>query len=301
MKVGSSANHDQEIKLLNPAINTRIDVQNIHEVFDVLDENISDKIVNDKTSAIIGVDLMKQVRTDNGVVWAESRSISSKIGNYNKFNAFISNRYKNELEQAKFQCFRGENSFKLDKKCNSMIGYCVEYYSKYLVYGKSYLSYYIEQAKSESYTRKVNDGIIIRACMLKYREMMVRCFGSGVNKIIQSISASELVRDNYTEFIKLIIELGTKTAEYVKKTLYDGVTPKNDVDPDLSIRHITGLADYITQDTILDVKVRNNIDEVCVRQVLGYYYLSTKRSDLNIKRLIIYDAVSGRSVVVNII
>ena len=48
MKVGSSANHDQEIKLLNPAINTKIDVQNIHEVFDVLDENISDKIVNDK-------------------------------------------------------------------------------------------------------------------------------------------------------------------------------------------------------------------------------------------------------------
>ena len=134
--------------------------------------------------------------------------------------------------------------------------------------------------------------------MLKYREMMVRCFGSGVNKIIQSISASELVRDNYTEFIKLIIELGTKTAEYVKNTLYDGVAPKNDVDPDLSIRHITGLADYITQDTILDVKVRNNIDEVCVRQVLGYHYLSTKRSDLNIKRLIIYDAVSGRSVVV---
>ena len=82
--------------------------------------------------------------------------------------------------------------------------------------------------------------------------------------------------------------------------LYLDGEPKNDVDPNLSIEHIVGLADYITTDTILDVKVRNNIDEKCIRQVLAYHYLSTKRSDLHIKRVIVYDAVSDRAAVVDI-
>ena len=60
------------------------------------------------------------------------------------------------------------------------------------------------------------------------------------------------------------------------------------------------MADYITANTILDVKVRNYIDEKCIRQVLAYHYLSTKRSDLNIKRVIVYDATSDRAVEVNI-
>lgn len=86
----------------------------------------------------------------------------------------------------------------------------------------------------------------------------------------------------------------------MKKVLYENCEPTNDIDPNLSIRHITGLADYITEDTILDVKVRNTIGDKEIRQVLAYHYLSTKRSDLHIKRVIIYDATSGKSVVVNI-
>ncbi|MBQ9898918.1 MAG: hypothetical protein IJM44_05630 [Ruminococcus sp.] len=88
--------------------------------------------------------------------------------------------------------------------------------------------------------------------------------------------------------------------EIIMKELYYNVKPANNYDPDLSIEHISGLADYITANTILDVKVRNYIDEKCVRQVLAYHYLSTKRSDLNIKRVIVYDATSDRAVEVNI-
>ena len=82
--------------------------------------------------------------------------------------------------------------------------------------------------------------------------------------------------------------------------LYSERKAINNVDPNLSIQHINGLADYITEDTILDVKVRNNIDERCIRQVLAYHYLSTKRSDLHINRLIIYDATSDRAVTIMI-
>lgn len=260
-----------------------------------------DIIINDKESSIIGVDLMKQRKRDCGdIIWTESTTVTSKVGNYNKFNTFLSNRYSNELEQAKAQYFSGSNEFKLDKKCNSMIGYCVEYYSKYLVYGEEYLEKQLQQAKEEMNEKTITNAVVVRACMIKYREMMILCYGTGVSKVIKSIGAKTLQNKEYQYFINLIGKLGQRTANYVKKELYNNEEAKNDIDPNLSIRHISGLADYITTDTILDVKVRNNINENSVRQVLAYHYLSTKRSDLQIKKVIVYDATSNRAVVINI-
>ena len=260
-----------------------------------------EKIENDKESAIIGVDLMKQIKiNDEQIQWIESKSVSSKIANNNKFNSFISNKYSKELESAKLQYFNGYNNFKLNSDCNSIIGFCVEYYSKYLVYGEEYLKIFIEKAKKEFKTKEEKKFIIIRACILKYKDMMTKSFGVGVAKKIKTISVEKLSQKEYEYFINLVIELGTKTAEYVKKELYKNNEPQNNIDPNLSITHITGLADYITKDTILDIKVKNNIDEKAIRQVLAYHYLSTKRSDLNVTRVIVYDAVSNKSITINI-
>ena len=278
------------------------------------------KTVNDLESAIIGTDLMRQVRDEEyHIIWSESKSVSSKVGNHNKLNSFITNKYSDELSQAITQCFNGKNSFDFDTRCNSMIGYCVEYYSKYLLYGDSYMRQNIQQAidefsswglyknwdkfgsKEEFFVANgLMDSVIVRACMLKYKEMMVHSFGYGVARVISSIKVNSLVSSGYKDFVALIVELGTKTAAFVKETLYKNTIPVNDTDPNLSVDHIAGLADYITEDTILDVKVRNNIDEKCVRQVLAYHYLSTKRTDLHINRVIVYDATSDRSVVINI-
>lgn len=260
-----------------------------------------EKIVNDKESAIIGVDTMHQIKNDdNEVFWTEAKAVSLKISGYTKFNSFLTRKYSKELEYAKPQCFTGKNDFKLNKKCNSMIGYCVEYYSKYLLYGDAFLGDYIREATYEARTSSKNDIVIIRACMLKYREMMVKSFGKGVSKVIKSITAKQLNNENFDYFVNLVVTLGTKTAQYVKKKLYPDSEAVDNIDPNLSINHIAGLADYITPDTILDVKVRNSIDEKCVRQVLAYHYLSTKRSDLDIKRVIVYDAVSDKAVVIPI-
>ncbi len=270
---------------------------------DDLDKSIKyrhDRIINDRESAIIGVDMMKPVKADNSLIWIESSSVSSKIDNYNKLNSFLSKRYEAELSDGKNQCFNGKNDFKLDKKCNSVLGYCVEYYSKYIVYGESYLHNYIKAALKEAKTDVVTPQLIVRACMLKYRAMMVRSFGSGVSKILQTMSITTLIQEKYQYFVKLVVALGTQTAKYVLAELYPNGNAIDNIDPDLSIRHIKGLADYITEDTILDVKVRNNIDDKCIRQVLAYHYLSTKRSDLHIKRVIVYDAVSDKAVVINI-
>ena len=274
------------------------------------------KISNDKESAIVGTDIMQQFRTKNHeIIWSESKSVTSKVGRHNKLNAYISKKYAKELAIAAPQYFNGKNAFNFDTKCNSMIGYCVEYYSKYLLYGDDYLGQNIQQAIGEfSAWEKIKNSheykstedllnanglmnnVIVRACMLKYKEMMVHSFGYGVARVISSIPTNTLISPRYKEFVDLIVELGTRTASYVRKELYLDTSPTNDIDPNLSIKHIAGLADYITEDTILDVKVRNNIDENCIRQVLAYHYLSLKRSDLHIKRVIVYDAVSNRAI-----
>ncbi|MBR1470435.1 MAG: hypothetical protein IJ600_02185 [Lachnospiraceae bacterium] len=263
------------------------------------------KVVNDRESAIIGVDYMMQLNMaytkgsgEHKAGWVESRSVTSKIGMYNKLNSFISKRYKKELKQAKEQYFTGKNELGLDTKCNSMIGYCVEYYSKYLLYGREYLEVQFE--KDGSYNKRLRNFQIVHACMLKYKEMMGISFGSSVVNKIRIMSLDELKKDKHSQFVNTVVELGKRTANYVRKVLYTNSIPRNNIDPNLSIQHITGLADYITEDTILDVKVLNSINERSIRQVLAYHYLSTKRSDIHIKRVIVYDATSDKSVVVNI-
>ena len=257
-------------------------------------------IINDRHSAMIGTDSMKQIRLESGSHWIEARAITHKIGSYTKLDRFISKQYFKELEYARTLCFSGKNDFSLDKKCNSIIGYCVEYYSKYLLYGNRYLYPHIDRALGEAKRKKPTREVIIRACMLKYKAMMALCFGNEAAKLIQGISIEQLITEKYKDFVTLVVKLGKRTAEYVNANLYPDREPENNVNPNLSVRHISGLADYITPDTILDVKVRNNIDEKCVRQVLAYHYLSTKRSDLNIKRVIVYDASSDRAVVIPI-
>lgn len=129
---------------------------------------------------------------------------------------------------------------------------------------------------------------------------MARSFGTAVKRLIKTASVSSLLQEKYHDFVSLVVSLGQKTAEFVAKTLYADKPAKNNVDPDLSIKHISALADYITKDTILDVKVTNHIEESYIKQVLAYHYLSTKRSDLHIQRVIVYDATSGKSVTVAI-
>ncbi len=252
---------------------------------------------NDRESAIIGTDFMKQYKhyETNKYIWIESKTVTAKIKNFSKLNAFVARKYADEINTVKPLLFHGQNDFSTDSKQNSMLGYCVEYYSKYLIYGYDYLKEEMKYEMDFLCLKRPNIYLIIKGCLVKYKKEMLLTYG------IPSIKeASYKYLCEHPEYVQLIVDLGTKTAEYVKKTLYPNIKPLNNIDPNLSIKHISGLADYITEDTILDIKVLNHIDETCIRQVLAYHYLSTKRSDLHIKRVIVYDATSGRDVVVNI-
>lgn len=261
-------------------------------------------IFNDRHSAIIGAEDMKLIKDSltKEQIWVENSTITSKINKYCKFNSYIQEHYRNELVVAENNCFRNKNKFDFDSKCNACLGYCVEYYSKYLVYGESYLSkfIYLTRVESNYWDKNITDGLIVRACMLKYKDTVGKAYGTNAAKLVRTISVQQLVSEKYEEFTKTVIELGTKTARFVQKTLYENKKAVNNIDPNLCIRHLHGLADYITEDTILDIKTTNRIDSSMLRQVLAYHYLSTKRSDLHIKRVIVYDSVSDKNITINL-
>lgn len=260
-----------------------------------------DKQVNDRQSAIIGTDIMHYIKKLG--IWRECSSVTSKLSIYSKLNIFIEKQYADKLAEIKNKLFTKRNTFNFDKKCNSCLGYCVEYYSKYLVYGKLYMKPFLIAALNESKMTELNNMLIVRACMLKYKDNMIKTFGSSMSKMIPTISVTSLIQDKYIEFVNTVVELGTKTASFVKEqmNITEPLTLSDKIyDPDLSVKHITALADYINKDTIIDIKTTNSISRAHIKQVLAYHYLSTKRSDLDIKRVIVYDSVSGKSITINI-
>lgn len=265
----------------------------------------STTIFNDKESAIIGTDTMKLIndKVTGGRFWIEDSAVTNKVSKYCKFNSFLMRKYQNQIETAKNELFTGKNKFDFDTRANKCLGYCVEYYSKYLVYGEQYMRRQLDAALHEAKTTELNPNLIVRACMLKYTDSMKKCYGENVAKVINTISTTQLIQAKYKDFVKTVVELGTKTAAFVKaklhidKPLELGQKLHN---PNLSIKHIKGLADYLNKDTIIDIKCTNNITINYIKQVLAYHYLSTKRSDLNIKHVIVYDAVSGKSVEIDL-
>lgn len=261
------------------------------------------KIINDRESSIIGCDLMKPIKTNNEVIWIEDRAVTSKVKKYSKLNSFIQKQYREQIASVKPYLYNGKNKFKFDTRCNSCLGYCAEYYGKYLVYGDLFLKKFIENAKKESKVDYVNDFIIVRACMLMYKDMMGTAYGAYTAKLIRTISVQQLIQSKYKEFVDKVIELGTNIANFVKKE-FNIIKPLEIgdklYDPNLSINHIAGLADFITKDKIIDVKCTSSITMDYVKQVLAYHYLSTKRDDLDIKEVIVFDAVNNKSVKIKI-
>ena len=265
------------------------------------------KVVNDRELTIIGIEDFKLVKSKNNgktiFTPREITTLTSKISGNAKFSQFIENKYKKQIDSVKNQLFIGKNNFGFtDNRINKVLGYLVEFYAKYNLYGKVFLMPYTSIAMS-NLKCGWDDNVAVYACFLKYVDEMKRAFGEATAKaLIKGVNMKDLIIKNGLSFIQTVIQLGTKAAEFIKSNMDVKQLSFGDklYDPNLSTKHITALCDFITHDTIIDIKVTNYITIKEVHQILGYYYLSTKRSDLDIHTLIIYDATSGNSVTINL-
>ena len=253
---------------------------------------------NDYESAAISCEYFKYL--SDCKKWTTIKSISNFLDKSSSTAvAFIDNKYKEELDYGvqfikEHHLSTGKNNFNFNKICNSCLGWLVEFYAKYLIFGRDFLFDEIKEAQGEAKTDEENQSIIFYACYLKYKHIMINTFGSVIAKFIKGPSISDYIKEDYKEFVNTVIALAKRTQDFLINQLHlqfrkDGLL----FDEKLSIKNITGKADFITEDTIVDLKTTNNITKRYIRQVLFYHYLSTKRSDLNVKRVIVYDCVSN--------
>ena len=261
--------------------------------------------VNDYESAAIACEYFKYI--SDSKKWTTVKSISDFLNKTSSTAvAFIDNKYKEELNYG-IKCIEerhlsaGKNNFDFNRICNSCLGWLVEFYTKYLIFGRDFLLEEIKEAQSEAKTDAENQPIIFYACYLKYKKIMTEAFGNSIAKFIKGPSISDYIKADYKKFVDTVITLAKRTQDFLVNQLHlsfkkDGLL----FDEKLSIQNITGKADFVAEDTIVDLKTTNNITKRYIRQVLFYHYLSTKRSDLNIKRVIVYDCVSGNYVEVPI-
>lgn len=262
----------------------------------IINENYEpyEKTLNDAEIAIIGNDLMRYV----GGKYVPDTAVTSKLSKYCKFNSFITRKYESTIKGCLNDCFNGKNNFDFDKKCNSCLGFCVEYFSKIVLFGENCFLNEIREALSETKSSVVSDAVRVKAAIIRYRKEMALCYGSGVLNRIPSISIDSLSSEKYKSFVNCVSKLGKRTARFVQSKMYpNGITDKTKrYDPNLSVDNISALCDYINENTIIDIKVTSSITVQHIKQVLSYHYLSTKRSDLHINKLIVYDAVTEKYV-----
>lgn len=271
------------------------------------------QVTNNSLLAILGIDNFAMIKDkDKGcIIWYPEKSITSKIDKDTKFNRYISEIYKDTIDDVQSQLFTGKNNFPLPKRLNSCLGYCVEYYAKFLIFGPDYLNPHIEKAKEEFLKEKTSifqniedikeamlteqekKSIILRACILKYKELIDSAFSSGATRYV-SVSLKTLISDSAEEFVNTVYDLAIKAANFIQTNV--DVNDAIAINPILSTEYITGLADIMSKNTIVDIKCTNYIDEKMVKQVLGYYFLSQYRNDVDIQNVIIYDATSGKHV-----
>ncbi len=257
-------------------------------------------VYSNKLLTILGIDNFKQHKLNNSVVWIPDNTITAKVSNNTKFNQYIKNIYAKHISQASYHTFTGQNDFEFDKSMNSCLGYCVEYYTKYLLYGEEFLGDFIVRAMMGCHHLD-NRGfeqedilLTIRACLLKYKDMIRKNFGEEDYKNTKVPTVIKLRQKQSQNFVKTILALSQKAAQFIKANL--NTSESKQLNCCFNTKHIIGVADFMDKNTIIDLKCTNHIDLQMVKQVLGYHFLSQFRNDLEINKVIVYDAVSDRHI-----
>lgn len=285
-------------------------------------------IKNDKELSILSSDVFQ---LSTGVfkekIWTENKTVTAHIGCDCKFSRFLKKEFINELSLAEKKYFKKYNDYGFSKKLNSCVGVVSELFGKYLAYGelwidkkflresirefeekgikivfKYYSEYHISNMWNpnavslddiiESDDALLKNKIVIRACILSYRAFINETYGKGASSRLRLPSVDELINNN--DFLITVQTLGETIADFIRDNI--------NIKEALEIKHcfitdkFIGVADVMDKNTIIEIKCTNQVNEKMLLQALGYYYLSKYRADVNITKVIVFDAVSKRSI-----
>lgn len=261
-------------------------------------KDVRSVITNNRLIAILGIDYCRPAGESGKLGWTEERAITSKITRFSKLNEYITARFAEELSDAATQCFTGENHFDFSPRLNSCLGQCIEDCAKYIAYGAQYLNLELKQVAKECKNGKKSiplDVQITRACLLKQHNRAKAC---GLPHHGFSASLQTLMHPEYRKFANTVYTYGTQAAQFLSNVL--DVQKAAKTCHELNTEHIIGVMDACDGETIVDIKVTGHINLSMIKQVLAYYVLSPTIPGMNIKRVIVYDVTTNRSVTIRL-
>lgn len=254
-------------------------------------------VINNYELALVTGDTYYQVKTDSGKNWVTSDAITTKISRNAKFSRFLYIRFNKQINDCKQYFFNVGNPYSFeDKRLNTCLGYCVEYYAKFLLFGEDYLRDHLDKAKKEANGVADYHILVIRACILKYREEIASAYGAQAKRYVPAVTCKAL--QNNERFIDVVTQLGKRSAKFIESTI--NIKNVNEHPHAIQSDGLKGLIDITDGETILDIKVTGRIDANMVKQVLAYYYLSQFRSDMKISKVSVYDAITERHIEISL-
>ena len=254
-------------------------------------------VTNDDELAKLSGDTYACYKGENEKDWQPQLSLTAKMAQASKLSRFIENKYKNGLEKITKKFYTGTVKRRFPKKLHTVLGYCVKYYAKYAVCGESFMLDCVKKAEDEAKGgRYSRDAVIIRACLLKYRQDMLSLYGQDSAKKIRTASLDTIKSSR--QFMDTVIRYGKRAADFIVKHCNSEFIMR--FDPRLITATAIGLINVTDGETLIEIKCSNHIDKAMVKQALACAYLSQYRSDLNIKRVYVYDAVKDKAVSIKV-
>lgn len=241
--------------------------------------------------------------------WRISTTVSDNI-KYGKLNKFINYRYKNELLYAIEKITNPTRLFLdksiLSKKVKVCINYITKYYLKYLIYGKRYIEPFydisLHKFKSLKQGTYTEIDVEIYAICLCYRFHMNEFYGAYIDRLIPTLSELDIM-----EIPCEVKQKIKKMAERGFDTIMPMIYPEGFEEGSLILcphmgnaNILQGVVDIVTEASIVQTILADNIKQEDLYKGLALHYLSTKRYDLQIRNVIFYNLNTNQTINVEI-
>ena len=148
-----------------------------------------------------------------------------------------------------------------------------------------------------------NSFVIRYKVIHEYQRLMKNNYNLPATKI-PSMSFSALIEEK--EFVDKVQIYGEKVAKFlidffeISEENFDLIYKSRMQNCFLETRHLAGTADFIIGDTIIDLKCTSTIKESFIKQCLSYYYLTEKLQIKGINKIMIYEAVKDKYIIIDV-
>ena len=237
-------------------------------------------IENDRELSLIGGD---NYCLTGDFFLSEHKGATYLVSHDTKTRQFIEQKYASILCQVHQLSMKSKSvEYGFPTSLNKVLGYCVEYYAKYMLYGKEYIREELKKVVEDenlSEEQALSPTATVLACLEKYRADVASVYGAYLLEIVPRIKLSVILKEAGQRFVQEVISQANVAVSYLNK--YSGTLQEHDYA--FVTEHIVGLADFLNKEHIFDLKCTGKFSSTHVKQICLYHYLSTKRSDLEIR------------------